>query len=238
MRVSTVWVCVQEVIITVSASCACYSVQQSCVLGMCVMCDCFSFLDDLVCWYWTFSPKLRVTYLLQHPETLHDSPQPLITLYHIKCPSGPFFFPSIYIQQDNPCPSVTIYSPLCSPRIHPHRHPLSHFPKQKNTFLAVRLGLFFPSLGCLKTQSSTSKTLTIPIYPVNLTPFSLCSFFLLRNTHVLTHIRAQPQTHTYLKFISAAIQMQRSNFQYWYIYREKHRDPSRHTNTCAHKHVK
>lgn len=92
---------------------------------------------------------------------------------------------------------------LCSPRIHPHRHPLSHFPKQKNTFLAVRLGLFFPSLGCLKTQSSTSKTLTIPIYPVNLTPFSLCSFFLLRNTHVLTHIRAQPQTHTYLKFISS-----------------------------------
>lgn len=127
---------------------------------------------------------------------------------------------------------------LCSPRIHPHRHPLSHFPKQKNTFLAARLCLFFPSLGCLKTQSSTSKTLTIPIYPVNLTPFSLCSFFLLRNTHVLTHIRAQPQTHTYLKFISAAIQMQRSNFQYWYIYREKHRDPSRHTNTCAHKHVK
>lgn len=123
---------------------------------------------------------------------------------------------------------------LCSPRIHPHRHPLSHFPKQKNTFLAARLGLFFPSLGCLKTQSSTSKTLTIPIYPVNLTPFSLCSSFLLWNTHVLTHIRAQPQTHTYLKFISAAIQMQRSNFQYWYIYREKHRDPSRHTHMCAH----
>lgn len=207
MRVSTVWVCVQEVIITVSASCACYSVQQSCVLGMCVMCDCFSFLDDLVCWYWTFSPKLRVTYLLQHPETLHDSPQPLITLYHIKCPSGPFFFPSIYIQQDNPCPSVTIYSPLSFALFPPHPPTSTStvtFPQAKEYFFSSAFGSFLSLPWLLKNPKFNLKNPYHSNLPCQ--SHSLFSLFLLpapKHTRANTHTCTATNTHLFEIHISS-----------------------------------
>ena len=137
----------------------------------------------------------------------------------------------------HPSPSVTIYSPA-QPRfvlpIHPHLHPLSHFPKPTNTFLATHLALFFFSLGCFKPRVQAQNP-----YRSNLPCQSLSTLFSVPVSHFKTHTRAH--THTPIWNSYQLLYKCNTPFSNPDTFTQKNartHGPHRHTHTHTHTHTR
>lgn len=127
------------------------SVQQSCVLylsfcvckgGCCYVCH-VSQCCQLTCSGADPSvPSCGSPICCSTPKPSVTHPSPLAT--HKQRRQA--FLPSFHLHTTRqPSPSVTIYSPAqphFALHIHPHLHPLSHFPKRKNTFFSNMFGSF------------------------------------------------------------------------------------------------
>lgn len=123
---------------------------------------------------------------------------------------------------------------LCSP-LHPHRHPLSHFPKQKNTFF---WGSFLSLPWLLKNPKFNLKNPYHSNLPCQ--SHSLFSLFLLpalKHTRANTHACTDTNTHLFEIHISSNTnaRLPISNTDTFTERNTRTRGPiSTHKHTCTH----
>lgn len=142
------------------------------------------------------SPKLWVTYLPQHPQNPPwlTLPPPLLTHKQPR-QASPSFPPSTYNQTplalgDN------LFS--CSASLRSPHPPTSAstvtFPQANEYFFKQHVWLFSFSLSAVLNPEFNLRTLTVPIYPVNLSlPSSLFLFLTLKHRHTHAHAHTDTQ---------------------------------------------